>query len=78
MTMDRIPIRTKAESDLLDDAEVIEGYWSGREGDAEPGNNRSLSFWHGWRNGAVDGHHREPDEAQAAHAHDWLKAQRPA
>lgn len=43
----------------------MEGYRDGLAGDVEPGDNRSLSYWHGWRNGAVDGGHREKDEAQA-------------
>jgi hypothetical protein len=49
----------------LDDGELLEGYRDGRAGEPEPGNNRSRSYWHGWRNGAVDGGHRTKDEAQA-------------
>lgn len=61
----RVPIRTVAELDALDSTEIMEGYFDGFDGELEPGDNRSLSYWHGWRNGAVDGGHREKDDAQA-------------
>lgn len=70
---DRIPIRRVKQLSQLDDAEKLEGYFDGFDGEPEPGNNRSFSYWHGWRNGAVDGHHREKDEAQAELAHDYLR-----
>jgi hypothetical protein len=44
----------------LDDAEMLEGYSDGNAG--EPcGDNRSRSYWHGWRTGSLDGKHREKD-----------------
>ena len=58
------PVTTLADLATLDSAEVVAGYWSGKDGDPEPGNNHTRSFWHGWRNGAADGKHREPDDAQ--------------
>ncbi|MFD1330773.1 hypothetical protein ACFQ4O_02045 [Methylopila musalis] len=67
--MSRQPIINAPDLSELDEAEVLEGYMDGRAGDPEPGDNRSLSYWHGWRNGAVDGGHREKDEAQAMLAH---------
>jgi hypothetical protein len=70
--MSRVPIRTKAECDALDPVEMIDGYNYGRAGEPEPGDNQSLSFWHGWRNGAVDGGHRLSDAAQEALARDYL------
>ncbi len=63
------PVTTKADLETLTESEVIEGYWDGFNGEPEPGNNRSRSYWHGWRNGAVDGKHREKDAAQATLAH---------
>ena len=57
----------------LDGDEISDGYWAGRDGDPEPGHNRGRSYWHGWRNGAVDGGHREKDRSQAMLAHDFLK-----
>ena len=30
------------------------------------GNNRSRSYWHGWRNGRVDGGHDKGDQAMQA------------
>lgn len=62
--VERIPITTPADLEALDKAEVMEGYMDGLSGDSEPGDNRSPSYWHGWRNGAVDGGHREKDIAQ--------------
>lgn len=50
----RMPISSVEQLDALDLNEIIEGYWSGRDGEREPGNNRSISFWHGWRNGMAD------------------------
>lgn len=50
--------------------------WSGRDGDPEPGGNRSLAYWHGWRNGAVDFKHRKMDPEQMHIARLWLARQR--
>lgn len=60
------PVLTLADLDTLDAAQIVEGYRAGRDGDPEPGNNRSRAFWHGWRNGRVDGGHDTPDDAQRA------------
>jgi len=72
---DRIPIQRAAQLDHLDDAETVEGYRDGRAGDEEPGDNRSFSYWHGWRNGRAD-RNGKPDAAQRALAHDYLKQAR--
>jgi hypothetical protein len=66
----RIPVTTIAELDTLDDAEILEGYMDGLRGEPEPGDNRSKAYWHGWRNGFVDGGHREHDPAGIALAAD--------
>ena len=66
------PIRRAVLLDDLDDAELLEGYWDGKDGEPEPGDNRSISYWHGWRNGAADGGHRENDEVQAELARDVI------
>lgn len=58
-------ITTVAELDTLDGDEMLEGYRDGRAGEPEPRGNRSRAYWHGWRNGAVDGGYREKDHAQA-------------
>lgn len=70
------PVLTLEDLDALDSEEVVDGYWSGYDGWPEPGNNHSRSYWHGWRNGAVDGHHREKDAAQARLAHLVVRASR--
>lgn len=69
---DRQPVTRLSELDALDDVEVVEGYRDGFAGDAEPGGNRSKSYWHGWRNGRVDGGHDPKDEAQAKLAREYL------
>ena len=66
----RSPIRTAAELAQLDDAEMLDGYIDGYRNDPEPGGNRSTAYWHGWRNGMVDGGHATKDDAQAALAHE--------
>jgi hypothetical protein len=38
----------------LDETEMLEGYQAGYKGEAEPGSDRSRSYYHGWRNGMVD------------------------
>ena len=48
------PVRTKADLDLLDDDEMVQGYQAGLSGASEPGSDKSRSYWHGWRNGRAD------------------------
>ena len=74
--VERTPIRDAELLDSLDNEELIDGYYDGFRGEIEPGDNRSLSYWHGWRNGAVDGGHRIADSAQALLAEPFLKSQR--
>lgn len=62
--------------DALDSDELVEGYWEGYAGEPEPGDNRSLAFWHGWRSGAVDKGHRKGDREQALLAHLYVARQR--
>lgn len=61
----REPVTSLSDLRRLDVAEMLEGYKDGREGWA-CGDNRSRSYWHGWRNGQVDGGHAKPDAAQIA------------
>jgi hypothetical protein len=58
------PVETVAAFRLLDDGEILEGYFDGFHGGPVPGSDRSRSFWHGWRNGQVDAGRAEPDPAQ--------------
>lgn len=60
----------------LDDSEMIAGYFSGTKGEKEPGSNKSKSFWHGWRNGLVDGGYADKDDEQAELAKQFVRAQR--
>jgi hypothetical protein len=57
------PVTTFAELDCLDQDDIDEGYWEGRQNAPEPGHNRGKAYWHGWRNGMVDGGHAQPDAA---------------
>lgn len=59
-------VKTLAEAEALDFAEVQDGYRDGRTGAPEPGDNRSLAYWHGWRVGASDGGFRDADAEQRA------------
>ena len=57
-------IKTKAELNLINDDECIEGYRAGLKNSPAPGSDKSKSYWHGWRNGMVDAKHAVIDEAQ--------------
>lgn len=70
------PVRTKADLDTLDFADVLEGYLSTERGDPEPGPNRGRAFWHGWRNRMIDLHELPPDDASHQLAHEVVVARR--
>ncbi len=69
----RTAVETLAELDTLDDAEIQEGYRDGRSGEPEPGDNRSKSYWHGWRNGMMDSHRMKPDAASMKLAAEYVR-----
>lgn len=54
----REPVLTVMDLARLNDDEMAEGYWGGYGG-LPCGGNRSRSYWHGWRQGARDGKHRD-------------------
>lgn len=56
----REPVISLMDLARLDDTEQAEGYRDGHEG-LPCGDNRSRSYWHGWRQGARDGGHRDRD-----------------
>lgn len=58
------PITNPADLDLQDPDEITAGYLAGLNGAPEPGSDRSRAFWHGWRNGRMDGGFAPPDAAQ--------------
>jgi len=65
----RTPVTTIEELNAMDNAEIVEGYGDGFSGDAEPGDNRSKAYWHGWRNGRNDrAGVSEPDQIVLARA----------
>ena len=57
------PVVTAEEVMAFDSAEVVEGYNDGSANEPEPSGNRSKAYWHGWRNGMVDGRHMKGDAA---------------
>lgn len=59
------PISTLSDLELQDDRDMVAGYISGSDGTSEPGSDKSRSYWHGWRNGRVDGGHQPKDNHQA-------------
>lgn len=58
------PVSTGADLDTLSDVEVVAGFLSGVNGEPEPGNTQTRSFWHGWRVGMVRSGRCQPDAAQ--------------
>lgn len=56
-TPNREPVISVADLARLNYAEIEEGYRDGAEG-TPCGDNRSRSYWHGWRQGARDAGHR--------------------
>lgn len=48
------PITNILDLKKINMCEAIEGYFSGFNGEREPGSDKSKSFWHGWRNGRTD------------------------
>lgn len=69
----RIPVTTIWQLEHLDEAEMLDGYHDGLNN--EPcGNNRSTSFWHGWRNGMVDKGHMKIDVDMAVLADEVIKS----
>ena len=72
--MDIISITKAAQLKDLDDKELIQGYWDGKENAPKPGDNRSYSYSHGWKNGMMDGKHMLHDEAARQLAHDVVES----
>lgn len=70
------PVWTLEELEELDGDDVVEGYRDGFTGEPEPKGNRSRSYWHGWRNGAVDSGHIASDAAQQLLAKAYVKRSR--
>jgi len=70
------PVRTLADLDALDPAEIYEGYMSAERGDPEPGENRGRAFWHGWRNRMIDLHVIPVDDAARQLARECMVARR--
>jgi len=66
------PVRTVADLETLDHDEILAGYMEWRAGDPEPGLNRGRSYWHGWRNAAIDHRAIEKDDAAAQLAHEVI------
>ncbi|MBO1073781.1 hypothetical protein [Roseomonas marmotae] len=57
------PVETLSDFYSLDEGDVLCGYMDGIQGLPCDVQQVSRSYWHGWRNGVVDGGFIEPDEA---------------
>lgn len=68
------PVRTVADLETLDGDEIFAGYTEWKPGDPEPGPNRGRSYWHGWRNAAIDHRELEGDDASAQLAHEVVQS----
>ncbi len=67
----RVPVSNLATLNALNDEEISEGYHDGFDG--EPcGDNRSRSYWHGWRNGMMDKGRIKPDWASMSLAKEYV------
>ncbi|WP_062227592.1 hypothetical protein [Aureimonas frigidaquae] len=58
------PVTSVAEFRSLDEGDVLCGYLDGLSGQPCILSEVSRAYWHGWRNGLVDGGFTEPDDAQ--------------
>lgn len=69
------PVATLAELDQLDDGEIQEGYFDGRDDAPEPrpDGNRSRAYWHGWRVGMMDAGRIKSDEVHRRLVSDFVK-----
>lgn len=72
------PVRTLADLNSLDHAEISAGYLDFSADDPWPGENRGRAYWHGWRTGAIDHGAIPKDDAAAQLAHEYVQAQRNA
>ncbi len=72
------PVTSLADLDKLDELEVKEGYFDGRDDAPEPrpGGNRSRAYWHGWRVGMMDAGKVLCDQTHAQLVRDWLARER--
>lgn len=70
MSADRKPVSTIAELETLDERDVLHGYFAGLAGREEPGVEFNRAYWHGWRNGMMDGRRAPIDPEAGALAHE--------
>ncbi len=69
---ERAPIEDVATLSEQDERDMVHGYWRGYRGGEEPGIEFNRAFWHGWRNGMMDGKHMQNDAASANLAHECV------
>lgn len=71
-----LPISAARELSVLDESECLEGYLAGLNCEPEPGSDKSKSYWHGWRNGAMDSGRLPIDQAARNLAEEVVRRQR--
>lgn len=60
----------------LDEDECLAGYRAGLDDEPEPGNDKSRSYLHGWRNGMADKGRLPISPEQREYAESHVRAQR--
>ncbi|MBP0614649.1 hypothetical protein [Jiella mangrovi] len=58
------PVENISDFKNLDEGEILCGYMDGISGSPCTLSKVSRSYWHGWRNGLVDGGFTEQDDSQ--------------
>ena len=66
------PVHGVIQLRVLDETEMVQGYFAGLHNEPTPGSDKSKSYWHGWRNGRVDGGHAKVDAAQCQLAREYV------
>lgn len=69
----RHPVATMAALETLNGDEIQDGYRDGFEG-LTCGDNRSRSYWHGWRNGMMDKNRIKSDWASQSLAREYIES----
>lgn len=67
------PVSTVEELAALSVEEILAGYYAGYHGEQQPDSTKSKSYWHGYRNGAVDAGRATIDEHQASLARECVR-----
>lgn len=73
MTVSYFPVSNISDLQTLDQSDVIECYLDGFKNEPKPSGNRSRSYYHGWRNGMMDGGFMQPDKYSITLAREFIE-----